>query len=115
MKLFFGKANRPSRTYDQLLSRYKEKLAAGGRASGRFIPQPVAFNAKEKICNEIISVNNALCKKVDSSTEEELENYILPHPLLGKLTLREMLYFNILHAEHHKNSVAMLLHRTALT
>ena len=114
LKLFFGSANRPSRTYEQLLSRYKEKLAAGGRASGRFIPQPVAFNAKQKICNEILLVNDALCKRVDSCTEEDLEKYILPHPLLGKLTLREMLYFNILHAAHHKNSVAMLLHRTAL-
>jgi len=114
LKLFFGKANRSSRTYEQLVDRYKEKLAAGGRASGRFIPQPVAFADKEKICREILAVNNTLCKKVNECTEEELDNYILPHPLLGKLTLREMLYFNILHVEHHKNSVAMLLHRTAL-
>jgi hypothetical protein len=114
LKLFFGKANRPSRTYDQLLEKYKQKLAAGGRASGRFIPKPVAFEAKKKICNEILAVNTALCKKVNNCTEEELENYILPHPLLGKLTLREMLYFNILHAEHHRNSVAMLLHCRAL-
>lgn len=115
LKLIFGKANRPSRTYEQLLDRYKEKLAEGGRASGRFIPQPVAFADKEKICKEILAVNNTLCKKVNDYTEEELENYILPHPLLGKLTLREMLYFNILHAEHHRNSVAMLLHRNAIT
>jgi hypothetical protein len=111
---FFGKANRPSRTYEQLLEKYKQKLAAGGRASGRFIPMPVAFEAKEKICNEILAVNTVLCKKVNNCTEEELESYILPHPLLGKLTLREMLYFNILHAEHHRNSVAMLLHSRAL-
>lgn len=114
LKLSFGKANRSSRTYEQLLARYTEKLAAGGRASGRFIPQPIAFSSKEKICNDIISVNNAICKKVNSCTEDDLEKYILPHPLLGKLTLREMLYFNILHAEHHRNSIAMLLHRDAL-
>jgi len=114
LKLFFGKASRPSRTYEQLLEKYKQKLAAGGRASGRFIPKPVAFADKEKICKTIIAVNDALCEKVNNCTEEELEMYILPHPLLGKLTLREMLYFNILHAEHHRNSVAMLLHRTAL-
>jgi len=114
LKMFFGKANRPSRTYDQLLSRYKEKLAAGGKASGRFIPKPVAFKDKEKICNDILSVNDSLCKKVKNCSEKELELYILPHPLLGKLTLREMLYFNILHAEHHRNTVAMLIHSRAL-
>ena len=69
---------------------------------------------KEKICNDILSVNDSLCKKLKNYSEKELEVYILPHPLLGKLTLREMLYFNILHAEHHRNSVAMLVHSRAL-
>lgn len=114
LRLYFGKANRPSRSYEQLLEKYQEKLAAGGRALGRFIPAPVAFSQKEKICKEITAVNNALCRKVNNCTEEALETYILPHPLLGKLTLREMLYFNILHVEHHRNSVAMLLHTRAL-
>lgn len=114
LKLFFGKPNRPSRTYEQLLERYKEKLGAGGRASGRFVPAPVAFADKEKICSEILAVNSAICKRVSTCKEEALENYLLPHPLLGKLTLREMLYFNILHVAHHKNSIVMLLHNTAL-
>jgi hypothetical protein len=29
----------------------------------------------------------------------------LPHPLLGKLTLREMLYFTAYHADHHRHSI----------
>lgn len=109
LPLFFGKANRPSRSYDALLIKYKAKLAAGGRASGRFVPPPVAFAAKEKICAAILTVNNDLCSKINRCNEESLDTYILPHPLLGKLTLREMLYFNILHAEHHMNSVLQLL------
>jgi hypothetical protein len=27
---------------------------------------------------------------------------VLPHPLLGKLTIREMLYFTVYHGEHHR-------------
>jgi len=26
---------------------------------------------------------------------------LLPHPLLGKVTVREMLYFTIHHVQHH--------------
>lgn len=37
-----------------------------------------------------------------SKTCDELDKYILPHPLLGKLTIREMMYFTIYHVEHHK-------------
>ena len=40
--------------------------------------------------------------RADSFSEKQLDTFILPHPLLGKLTLREMLYFTIYHAEHHK-------------
>jgi hypothetical protein len=29
----------------------------------------------------------------------------LPHPLLGKLTLREMIYFTIYHVQHHHKLV----------
>jgi hypothetical protein len=44
-----------------------------------------------------------LIRKVLSYREGKLDHYILPHPLLGKLTLREMLFFTIYHNEHHLN------------
>jgi hypothetical protein len=34
LRILFGKTNRPSKTYDELVAKYKAKLAAGGRASG---------------------------------------------------------------------------------
>src|SRR5688572_33415312 len=36
--ILFGRTNRPSRTYDELVTKYKTKLEAGGKASGPFIP-----------------------------------------------------------------------------
>jgi hypothetical protein len=30
---------------------------------------------------------------------------ILPHPLLGKITIREMLYFTAYHVQHHENII----------
>jgi len=40
-------------------------------------------------------------KKIKNYNEANLDKYIIPHPLLGKLTLREMLFFTIHHNEHH--------------
>lgn len=42
-----------------------------------------------------------LIKSIQKYSEQELDQTILPHPLLGKITLREMLYFTIYHVEHH--------------
>ena len=38
-------------------------------------------------------------------TEGELDNLVLPHPLLGQLTIREMIYFTIYHVEHHTRNI----------
>jgi hypothetical protein len=101
LKWLFGKANRPSRSYDELVAKYKLKLSQGGRASGPFIPKPVPFEKRSKLIKALHKEVDALTTKLNSLTEQDLDHYILPHPLLGKLTIREMMYFTIYHAEHH--------------
>jgi hypothetical protein len=38
LRLGFGSSKRQSRTYEELRADYQSRLAAGGRASGRFVP-----------------------------------------------------------------------------
>ncbi len=102
LRLAFGTANRPSRDYDALVAKYHAKLNAGGAASGRFVPPPVAYSDRERLRQETLATVQAVCKALDSFTEEDLERYILPHPLLGKLTIREMMYFTAYHVDHHE-------------
>ena len=99
--VLFGKTNRPSRTYDELVTKYKTRLAAGGRASGPFIPPLIRFEQKNELIQKYKQQKQKLIAKVEKQSEKDLDNYILPHPLLGKVTLREMLYFTIHHNEHH--------------
>ncbi|MDZ7645747.1 MAG: hypothetical protein U5K54_00455 [Cytophagales bacterium] len=47
-QILYGKPNRKARTNQELIDRYLQKLAAGGRASGRFIPPAVAWADKQK-------------------------------------------------------------------
>ena len=102
LKRLFGKANRPSKDYDSLVKKYLSKLDAGGRAPSPFVPRIVDASQKKEQQSKILKPIKKLCKRVDGFSEQQLDEYILPHPLLGKVTIREMLYFTIYHAEHHQ-------------
>lgn len=102
-KLMFGKSKRPSRTFEGLVEKYNVKLAKGGKASGRFVPKEISLQQKPFLPKQIMYYTNELCKQVEKMSDHELENLLLPHPLLGKLTFKEMLYFTAYHVEHHSN------------
>ena len=103
IRFYTGKPNRSSRTYEELVTKYKAKLAAGGRASGSFIPKPVAVEiCKEKILADFSKAMNRLSATIQRKwSDGQLDQYIAPHPLLGKITLRELCYFTIYHTRHH--------------
>jgi hypothetical protein len=105
LKLIWGKSNREGRSYDALIERYQARLENGGKASGPFVPKKVDQNQgqklKENLKNEVVK----LCLSIEKISEEDLDYYVLPHPLLGKLTLREMLYFTIYHVKHHEKQI----------
>ena len=105
VKWKFGIANRPSKTFEALVEKYNLKLQEGGKASGRFVPPSVTSERKEKLLAQLTNVVEKLCLKTTKHSETSLDKYILPHPLLGKLTLREMLYFTAYHVEHHRQLV----------
>jgi len=107
VRWYTGKPNRPSRTYDELVAKYKMKLEQGGKASGPFIPKPIpASYGKNKMLNQFKQSIEKLSKAIISTRkEEQLDNYLAPHPLLGKITLRELGYFTIHHTYHHLESI----------
>jgi hypothetical protein len=102
-----GKANRPSRAYQALVERYQTKLREGGRAPGRFVPTAQSAPV-EKMADELLQFVHGVCRSLESFSEQELDTYLLPHPLLGKLTLREMMYFTIYHVQHHERQLKAL-------
>ncbi len=103
IKWVVGKPNRQSRTYQELVDKYKAKLQQGGKASGPFIPKTMlADYGKEKILNEFADSVNRLANCIEKKwTDPQLDKFIAPHPLLGKITLRELGYFTIHHIRHH--------------
>lgn len=111
VRLVSGKPNRPSRSYEQLVEKYKTKLAQGGRATGRFVPKKTNTRiGKELFISrwEKAAVKFIQALKSKRTTEIKLDDYLAPHPLLGKITLRELCYFTIYHTEHHLEIIKKL-------
>jgi hypothetical protein len=105
LRILFGKANRPSRTYEELVEKYHAKLATGYKAPTAFVPKPISVHYRERLPKKLRALVYSVMYRGDSFSEKQLDTLLLPHPLLGKLTLREMLYFTIYHAEHHEKQV----------
>lgn len=101
LRMMFGKANREGRNYDTLIQRYHEKLALGGQASGRYVPGIPKREDKRQLLATLLKEKDNLLKVVAKWEEQDMDVFILPHPLLGKLTIREMLFFTIYHTGHH--------------
>ena len=107
VRLVAGKPNRPSRTYEELKDKYYKKLADGGRASGVFVPKPIEIKyGKQKLMDNWLNASTAFIRALSKNrTEKDLDNYLAKHPLLGRITLRELCYFTIFHTEHHLEAI----------
>ncbi len=105
LRLLFGTANRPSKTYEELIAKYQSKLSLGGKATGKFVPKVVTTSQQQQLALQLHRQAAVLARRVAKCSEADLDRYILPHPLLGKLTLREMIYFTSYHAIHHNQLV----------
>lgn len=102
----FGIAMRPSRTYSVLRADYLDALARGGRANARYTPRALEPSQRgEEQRGEIMARHAAavdgVCRALAGWSERALDRLRLPHPLLGKLTVREMALFTLYHNTHH--------------
>jgi len=105
LKAQFGTAERPSMEYGDLVAKYEAALGAGGAASGRFVPKAPSLRDKPKLLAAYRKEGERLIKAAMKWSESDLDRYVAPHPLIGNLTIRELLYFTIHHTHHHLNAL----------
>ncbi len=110
LRVLFGPGT-ASTPYPELVDRYHQVLAAGGQA-GPPSPQkpPDDLHAwQQAVVSECRVAVRELGRAVRMWDDEDLDRYRMLHPLLGKLTVREMLFFTLYHYEHHRVGVARRL------
>lgn len=99
----FGTSNRPSRTYEEVAKRYEERLAENQEKAKKFNSQLRVPAPKEK--SELIQDLQILNKKLQYKTrklkDKHLDKLLLPHPLMGRMTLREIIMWTAHHTDHH--------------
>jgi len=103
IKYKFGKANRPSWTYDEVVEKYRSRL------EGNTYVAPASFSPSQLVFSQALELNKKLKQQVETIdqklakwSEAQLDEFVVPHPLLGKITIRELFYFTIYHAHHHQ-------------
>lgn len=115
----FGAGLRPSKTYSEVRERYLGRLAAGVTA-GRFTPRPLGSSDQTEdhrgsLMAALDQVSRDLTEAVSGWGEWQLDRLRLPHPALGRLTVREMLFFTLYHNYHHVQNVVRRAGARAVT
>jgi len=104
-RLLYGHPNRASRSYEQVVVDYQLLLDNGAKATGKYVPREVPLAFRQRRIEKLIKATELLAKNMNAYSEEQLDQYQVPHPLLGKMTIRELLYFTIYHVQVHNKSV----------
>ncbi|MVN87343.1 hypothetical protein GO986_11245 [Deinococcus sp. HMF7620] len=91
----------PGQAYDALRNEYLRRLREQGvKATGRFVPEPHGA-PHEQLDQYRQSVDLLTHHLMAYVNEAELDTATLPHPVLGELSVRELLLFTLYHNEHH--------------
>jgi len=104
-QLLFGRPKRPSNPAQWVIDTYREALARGGKAPDAYEPKPVPATRQQQTVAEYRREADRFLRAVDRQGEASLDTRQLPHPLIGKITLREMLCFCVYHTRHHIDSM----------
>lgn len=97
----FGQIDRPTLSYDHVIENYRKGLEAGGKAPGQFLPQDVGLQEREELLDKLETILSTINQQLSNYSEQELDTLVLPHPFLGKLTIREFFFLMTYHATHH--------------
>ena len=103
----FGKANRPVRDYDAIVNRYLERLKdvkgiVSPYSKSNKVPK---VQDKNYFINRLKVENKKLQHKAKKWSDKDLDTYILPHPLMGRMPIRELLMWTAYHVEHHTQTL----------
>jgi hypothetical protein len=111
LQLRFGRHRGPSRSFTELRKVYHDMIAAGAKAKGGFVPAEEATpsdpaSRRQEILTRWTSVTIELTNAIAEWDEPSLDTVQVPHPLLGDLSMREMMAFTVFHTAHHLQRVA---------
>ncbi|WP_298781630.1 DinB family protein [uncultured Polaribacter sp.] len=110
LKYKFGVSNRPSKSYDAVVEKYQQRLHENSEKAKVFnqkIKNP-SLNERERLITKYQIQQKKLQYKIRKIDDKNLDTLILPHPLMGKMTIREIVMWTAHHTELHSHTLKLL-------
>ncbi len=104
---WFGTPAGPSRSFEEIKENYRTMLKNGAVTARPYIPHVTEAEQKQLLLKQFALQKDKMLLQIDNWSEQELDRYQGPHPLLGKLTIREILYFTAYHNYHHLHTLQL--------
>ena len=103
LKYKFGVCNRAPRDYAAVAKKYQDKLDVSKDKAKEFNKslQTPTIKDKKRLLTRYQIQQKKLQYKTQKISDKNLDSLIVPHPLMGKMTLREIIMWTAHHTEHH--------------
>ncbi len=112
LETLFGLSQHGSRSYAEVVSTYQKRLDEGIKAEdyGKVVPNFYRFpegigNERDFLVQSWNETNQRLIDAANGWNETELDSLQMPHPAIGMVTLREMLFFTLFHNTLHWHDI----------
>lgn len=110
LKYKFGVCNRPARDYKTIAKKYNEKLEKNqdrAKAFNQKLKKPTSKQRKSLLTLYQIQ-QKKLQYKTKKISDKNLDTLVIPHPLMGKMTIREIIMWTAYHTQHHTETLKLL-------
>lgn len=107
LKYKFGTCNRASRNYDAVAKRYQQKLIENqekARVFNQKLKKPI-LKERKRLITRLQILQKKLQYKTVKISDKNIDTLVIPHPLMGKMTIREIIMWTAHHTEHHTKTL----------
>jgi uncharacterized damage-inducible protein DinB len=107
LKYKFGTCNRAPKTYEEVANNYQQKLLEHNEKSKNYnkdLKKPT-LKERDRLLTRLQIQQKKLQYKTVHISEKNLDTLVLPHPLMGKMTVREIIMWTAHHTAHHTKSL----------
>ena len=107
LKYKFGTSNKEPRDYNIIAEKYEHKILVDQervRTLNQRLKKP-ALKERERLLTKLQIQQKKLQYKTKKISEKNLDTLLIPHPLMGKITAREIIMWTAHHTEHHTKTL----------
>ena len=105
IKMRFGLPEHPFRNYEEAMQHIKSFFEKPAKAPEKYSPKSDAKLDRASLKNDWNSIFPKFEERLSKWNEEDLDKYVVPHPLMEKITIREHLYVAIFHIDLHLGQI----------